>query len=347
MNSASRQNHLTSALLAALMIFTGSAKSATVFTSAVSSGNWSNSTTWTNSGSGGSPVSYVIQPGHTITMDVDVNNIDTLIIHGTLTMGNNKELMMKTSGFISFSGTGVLQQGSSNTEIRFGTSSSVFIQGPFTAGNLISGGPRFGTLSTMIAANGDPQGSFPVALPLVVKAVAVENSGSDFKLTWTVLGEANKNTFSIDISANGRDFVQVGTIQGNPDLTEGNYSFYLGEVSDQLFVKLSMLTSNGIEALLVKQISNPVHESARLQVFPTLLESANTPVNLVLPEAGNFKISLYNAAMQNLGSAEVVSQTAGEKQSIRFTDLKATAGIYFLTISQDGHPGHTEKVFIR
>lgn len=64
------------------------------------------------------------------------------------------------------------------------------------------------------------------ALPVTWLSVSGRNTGRDNEITWTTANENNNEYFSVEVSANGRDFEEVGRVQGanNPQF-EQHYTF--------------------------------------------------------------------------------------------------------------------------
>ncbi|MBS3913017.1 MAG: hypothetical protein KG003_00810, partial [Bacteroidetes bacterium] len=286
-------------LMAALAtyLFTATSKAATTYTSNTATGNWSTNSVWSKIGTG-TPVTYKIQAGHTITMDVNVSNVDTVWVAGTLDMGNNKTLSVNSNGTVILDWGGVIQGGSNNTGfIMIGSSFTVY--GPFTSSNMITSGPRWMTAGSVTAASGDPQGSFSplmTLLPVDLASIRIEKNAAAFELQWSVLGEANQNTFTIEISSNGKDFYTTGTVAGSEEITSGTYSFNLGIISGAFYVRLSQIDANGATSILAtKYISNKNNQN-EFQIFPTVVN--NGTVNAVIPTAGTYTVTVYNLNMQ-------------------------------------------------
>lgn len=311
---------------------------ATTYTSAVSTGNWSNPSSWTVSGTG-TPIIYRIQTGHTITLDSNAINIDTLYINGTLSMGSNVLLRMTASGAIFFNSTGEMNSGSNNSEIHYGTSSSVKIIGPFTAARTIDNGPRYGNINTMIAANGDPQGSFPIPLPLPVKDVQVSNTGEVYSISWTAMGDENKKDFLITSSTNGITFNHVAILPGKTTAGEAYYSYELGRISNSSYIRVSSFTHEDTNELVMKFIEIGNSSNPSFSFNPTVMNSTAASVQLSLPSSGTYSFVVYDYNMKQVAETSFSTQTDNEEVSIRPFVIPVRSGVYIAMISHNS--GHT------
>ena len=86
------------------------------------SGNWSSSTSWSPSGAPANGDAVVIQSGHTITVNTNTNDLLSLTVNGTLTIGNNNtDRIVTVTGNITVSSTGILNTaGNGGNELYIG-----------------------------------------------------------------------------------------------------------------------------------------------------------------------------------------------------------------------------------
>lgn len=323
-------------MLAYTLVCAARLDAAIVYTSNVTSGNWSGTSTWTQTGSSGYVI-YVIQTGHTITLDVNVSGIDQLWIYGTLRFGNSKTLNMTQAGFINISATGSFSGGNANSGIWYGSYSGVWIRGPFNGKDLINNGPRYGDYSTMIAANGDPQPSFPIGLPVDISSMTVEQSGSEFSLKWTALDESNQNSFEVEVSEDAVNFTSAGIVEGNKELSEGNYELNLGTHKNSFFVRLTEISQTESKSIATQYVHSGIRDFENFLIFPTILNPAENNLNMVLPAVGEHRFCLFNTSMQSMAEVELTTETENELRTISMKNIRLTPGVYFTeVISPDG-----------
>lgn len=328
------------------IMWIGRSKAITIKTSNVTTGNWSTASSWTTSGSG-SPVVHVIQSGHAITLNTGISGIDTIKIDGTLNMGNNQVLTMNLSGAILIGSAGTLQGGSNNTEIRFGAGTSTFISGPFTSTNIITNGPRYGNYSTMVAAGGNPQGSFPVLLPVDLKSIGVEKRNKEFILVWTALGKANQNSFDIEISTNGSTFSLLGTIKGNGELSEGNYKFLLGSIKSSFYVRLSEIKGQLKKKLATKFVKNQVETAQAYRLFPTVINGNTGEINVVIPEAGEYLFIVYSLSMEVVANTKISTSSEFETTILSTADLNIPKGTFIVIVADNTGKHYSTKIVVQ
>lgn len=329
------KNCIGLAAIAITAFSSATTKAATVYTSNVASGNWSTAGNWTRTGSG-TPVKYKVAAGHAITLDVNVSNVDTVWVSGTLNMGNNRTLTVNANGTVILDWGATIQGGSNNTSfIMIG--SSYMVTGPFTSNNIITSGPRWLTASSATAALGAPQASFTsllTLLPVSLSSIAVEKTGADFQLSWTALGQSNQNTFTIEVSEDGKNFNTIGQVAGNSELAQADYSFNLGNKKGSFYVRLSETDINGIKsALAVKYVKNNNITGNGFEMFPTLLNSADMNVNMVIPTAGNYQVVVYSMDMKTISSNSATTNSDNEVISLNGNNMNLNSGNYMVVVS--------------
>ncbi|MBS3914641.1 MAG: T9SS type A sorting domain-containing protein [Bacteroidetes bacterium] len=337
------------AICAATIIFANKALAITTYTSKVTSGNWSSAGSWNVTGSG-SDVKYVIQAGHTISMNVNVSGVDTVSIYGTLDMGSNRTITIDSFGTILVNSGGTLSGGSNNTKIIF-LGSPYQIVGPFTTllGNLITNGPRYATALTTTAASGDPQGSFVglSLLPVELSSIEVVKMATAYQLQWTALGESNKSTFGIEISTNGTDYYFAGSVSGNEEITSGDYTFNIIGVKGSFYVRLNETDVNGnSKALATKYVKNNTTADA-FQIYPTLIAPAGQNIQMVLPTSGMYKVVVYNLNMQVAAESTASTYSSNEAVSFNSSDWNLNAGQYVVVVQGNNGEVYKTRIMVR
>jgi methionine-rich copper-binding protein CopC len=333
------------AAFATLALLFNVSQAATVYTSKVTTGNWSASSSWNRTGTG-SPVTYRVAAGHAITLDVNVSSVDTVWVAGTLNMANNRTLTVNSNGTVILDWGATIQGGSNNTSfIMIG--SSYAVTGPFTSTNIITSGPRWLTASSATNALGAPQASFiplHTLLPVVLGSIEVTQVENNFELSWTALGESNQSTFTIEVSKDGRNFQTIATVYGNGEMNEGNYTYTISNQSGAFYIRLSETNNSGTTtALAVKYVKNSNVTTSSFQLFPNLI-SANDQVNMVLPTAGSYSIAVYNMNMQQVATSTATAATDNEVVSVSSSQWNLQNGNYVVVVT--GENGQVNKTRI-
>lgn len=336
------------AMLAACSVFAPKAQAITIYTSA-QSGNWNGTGVWTSIQTGTSnPKLYIIQAGHTVTVNEDAEHIDSIYVFGTLQMGNNRELKIKTGGKITLqNSTAQLKGGSANSRISF-AGAGVKISGPFTSGNIVTNGPRYATAVTTNAASGDPQGSFimlSVPLPISLSTYSVESSNNNHFAKWTALGESNRNNFILEISQNGIDYTFLTELNGVGETMSHDYGFSFSR-ANSFYLRLSEKSPEGVQnPLAVKYIKINAMSSEGIGIFPTLIDKNSTNyINIVLPEIGIYKTAIYNSNMQLVSYTNISAETSSEVQNLNVEAL--STGIYFITVQSENGSTQSKKILV-
>ena len=250
---------------------------ATTYTS-TGTGNWSSS--FSSSGSG-SPVTYIIQSGHTITVNVSgTSDIDTIRIFGTLNFNNGRKLDLSSSGVVLLESGGSIGAGNGGSKFRF--SGGTDISGPFSLS-----GPLEGTGTT---------GAFiPPFLPVDWLGFEVKKNVTQVHVSWKTASELNNNFFVIQTSADGNEWIDGPLVYskgrgGNSDevlaysqvLDENELSF----VNDKCFIRIKQVdfdfTTSYSSVKWIKKESTEKVELVQLDnnQFTTHIDDSTEDVNL-------------------------------------------------------------------
>ena len=190
-----KRRELLRALLVLFISVPMVSNAATVYTS-TGNGNWS--TIFTSSGSG-SAVTYVIQAGDTVTVDVNgTSGIDTVLIYGQLIFDNGRKVDMTSTGIVLLESGGTILAANAGSKFRFPGGTD--LSGPF---NLT--GPIQGT--------GNSGGIFlSPPVPVDWLGFDVINSSGSVNVTWQTASEQNNSYFVIQYSPTGENWVNGPTI---------------------------------------------------------------------------------------------------------------------------------------
>ncbi|MBS3913852.1 MAG: T9SS type A sorting domain-containing protein [Bacteroidetes bacterium] len=335
------------AVCAASILFTNTAKAVTVYTSRVPSGNWNSASSWTQTGSG-SDVKYVIQSGHSITLNTNASGIDSVTVSGTLSFGSGNTLTIDSFGKIIVLSGGTISGGNGSSKIIFAMATSQ-ITGPFNGGNTINNGPRFADYLTTTAASGNPSGSFiSFILPVELSSIEVVKNGADFQLQWTALGESNKSDFQVEISTNGIDYFNAGTVSGNEEVNASDYSFNIIGVKGNFYVRLSETDQNGnSKALATKYVKNNTTQVDAFQIYPTLLAPAGENINMVLPNHGEYKVAVYNMNMQVAAESTASTYSKNEVVAINSNNWNLKTGQYIVVVAGNNGDMFKTRIIVR
>lgn len=309
-----------------------------VYTSKVSTGNWSDAATWNVTGNS-SPVTYIISANQTITVNTDVNGVDTIKIYGTLKFAHEKVINMTTNGIILVNVGGKITSGNDESAFNW-PNTSYDLDGPFNGANEVTAttAVRYATRATSITAYGATQASFISLTPLPVnlQSISVDKTVSGYELNWVALDEAKGTVFEVEFSRNGRDYSLAGSRMVADENTSSSFSVNLGAQSSSFYVRLVEITPNGDRNILSVQYkkADATDAEAAVKIFPTQISLSST-LNVVLPESGDYQLQVIgsNGSMQQ--TKQIHTSVSDEVISIQASELNLTAGSYVAVITSN------------
>jgi hypothetical protein len=187
----------------------------------------------------------------------------------------------------------------------------------------------------------------PSFLPLPVDLASFNVNTTDIghEVSWTAVGESNRNNFILEISTNGRDFTQVADLAGNPEASKQNYTYLLNRQDRAFFVRLSETNTTGYtNVLATKYVSlNNNSEFATCSVFPTVV-AATEELNLVFSEINNYQVQIINYNGVSFIKSTIETATENEVSRLELNNLPA--GQYLVKIYSTSGFTKTEKIII-
>jgi Secretion system C-terminal sorting domain len=175
----------------------------------------------------------------------------------------------------------------------------------------------------------------------LVSFTATRESPQTIKLAWTSANEEANRTYNVQVSADGTNFSDVGSVQSDPVNTDASYTYNYPvspTATGRLFFRLRMIDNNG--AVTFSSICLVNLNGANTTAFSIYPNPATDFINLVLP-GGNqsWNVDII-AADGNLVQRNVFSNTALGR--VDFT-RKLARGTYFVratnTTSGEQHGG--------
>ena len=200
-----------------------------------------------------------------------------------------------------------------------------------------------------IATTGTDQVSFSItyyycqyilAINLVSFTATRENPQT-IQLAWTSANEEANRTYNIQVSTDGTNFSDVGSVQSDPVNTDASYTYNYPvspTATGRLFFRLRMVDNNG--AVTFSSICLVNLNGSNTTAFSIYPNPATDFINLVLPGGNqNWNVDII-AADGNLVQRNIFSNTALGR--IDFT-RKLARGTYFVratnTTSGEQHGG--------
>tara|TARA_B100000809_G_scaffold265410_1_gene324154 strand:+ start:1139 stop:2497 length:1359 start_codon:yes stop_codon:yes gene_type:complete len=180
--------------------------------------------------------------------------------------------------------------------------------------------------------------SFPI-LPVTLLYFNAENNNSKNNIEWLTLSEINNDYFIVERSENGFDFVELGKIKGNGNLSVSKeYTFVDDNFKPGInYYRLKQFNYNGTtEIFKVVSILNEAEISVSIYPNPT-----NNIINLTID---NYLIQPVLSLHNSLGQTVLVKNLPSSDQ---FTvKIKQVPGIYYLKLTSiDG--SITKKIIVK
>lgn len=235
-----------------------------------------------------------------------------------------------------------------NAKLINGTSGTEFqgmgtdIQGPF---NLTGPKQALYNTSSSVAATRF-QTFVPSFLPLPVDLASFNVNTNDFghEVSWTAIGESNRNNFVLEISYNGTDYTEVADIAGNVEANTQKYSFTLDRQDRNFFIRLSEKNMTGyVNVLATKFVQFGNVEVAQCNIFPTVLSSSQA-LNMAFSEINSYQVQILNYNGAAFVNNSIETHTENE---IISTDLShLPVGQYIVKIAGPAGFSKTEKIII-
>ena len=189
-----------------------------------------------------------------------------------------------------------------------------------------------------------------VTNPLPVKLIAFETSVSvtnAVSLKWVTETEYNFSHFLIERSVNGRDFIEVGRINGKQNSSQKVTYEFKDEKSqditskDSIYYRLKMVDLSGkfeysrINAIRLNLIvlgTDPVNQVIDIEIIPNPSTPEDVRIRLIGKEKSTANLVLTNVTGQILSDKTIELN----KDLIPFLPSGITAGIYFVKVVIDG-----------
>jgi hypothetical protein len=188
--------------------------------------------------------------------------------------------------------------------------------------------------------NGAFEIQLPTALPLELASFEGQAIEKANKLSWTSLNEVNFEGYTIERSADGKNFTNIGFVKGRNTTAQNNYSF---DDTDKFIVKSSTpqyyrlkMTDIGVaeptySKTIVIQRPQEVSKTWDFALSPNPTNSDLTVDMQSLPDAKGLTIEVIDLAGRTLLN---INRNADEMTQAMFTipTQNLVAGTYFVKI---------------
>ncbi len=164
-----------------------------------------------------------------------------------------------------------------------------------------------------------------VILPVNLKSFTAVKNGSQVDLTWTTASEQNNLGFEVERSANGTDFISIGSVSGNGTTTQENSYYFTDQspLAGKNYYRLKQIDIDGKSTYSEIRSVEMDKVQQRVALFPNPSRSSITIRNI----KNGSQLAIYNS-QGNL----VLRKIANNYQELISIEKLAT-GVYLLQIT--------------
>lgn len=309
------------ALLIATSLMAGSITS-------TNNGDWNDNGTWSLNRQPQNGDSIIIPADKTITLDVnvDIDNV-VIIVAGVLNLTNGKLRMNETSRIIVQS-TGKITGINSNDQIKIGSDVK------FDGTKLLQTGYSFADNSTgsgFIAA---------ATLPVKFQAFYITRQGSNSQLNWSTSEEMHNHYYAVERSTDARNWKQIAVVMGAGTSTLVNkYSYTDKNISDAVvYYRIRQVDMNGIAVYSAIRFLRNNETSVITNIYSSSNKTVIIDFNSDVKD--NVSIQLINM------SGQVIVHKEFSQASYRLIvdAMSASSGVYAVRVSDSKGWSEVKKI---
>ncbi|OQP64870.1 hypothetical protein A3860_19145 [Niastella vici] len=307
-------------LLMATSLMAGSIKAA-------NNSDWDLNSTWNLIRQPQSGDSIIIPAGETVTLDinVDIDNV-VVIVAGILDLNNGKLRMNAASRIVVLS-TGKITGINSNDQIKIGN----VVKFDGTQG--VQTGPSYADAST-----GSGFLTF-TPLPVIFQTFYVTRQGSNSQLNWSTSEEMNNSYYAVERSSDARTWKQVAIVMGaGTSALVNKYSYTDKNINDAVvYYRIRQVDMSGTalySAIRSLRNSNNIITNIYTSSYKTVTIDFNSDVK------DNVSIQLINM------SGQVIVRKQFNQASYRLIvdAMSAGSGVYAVQVSDGKGWSEVKKI---
>ncbi len=179
------------------------------------------------------------------------------------------------------------------------------------------------------------------ALPVELISFKAELVRNDVQLDWTTATEINNDFFAVEYSSNGRDFEEIGTVQGNGNSYDLNdYSFiHRNATSGKNYYRLRQVDIGGIFEISKTAVVTISDNSELPIAYPNPVTAGSNSVTLPGLTKGIATVRVFD----NLG--QLINQFELGTQAIEIPTQGLNSGAYQIEINRGGNIS-TQRIIV-
>ena len=181
----------------------------------------------------------------------------------------------------------------------------------------------------------------PITLPVTSIVVKASPTSSNYVLlTWTSLS-TNVSSFVIQRSTNGRDYVNVATVNsGIKSFTDSSV------LSGQLYYRVKAINVNESVGFSDAVSVSLIKANSGIVVYPNPVYGSYFNIELNQAAKGNYSVQLYSVLGKKVFAKEV-SHTGGKFNKTISVDSKLAAGTYFIKLTGDNGLVYQKEIAVK
>jgi hypothetical protein len=188
-----------------------------------------------------------------------------------------------------------------------------------------------------------------IVLPVELSSFNAELNYNQVDVFWTTFSETNNDYFSVEKSENGKDFYEIGQINGKGNSTQiSNYLFTDEKIVEGIsYYRLKQVDFNGRYTYSnIKSVENEMIEIA-LNVFPNPSENGNFKIHFSENDLKNeepLTIQLVDLAGKIFHSEELLPDKISNRHHEVNTFGSIPKGVYYLIIHRNNRKKSTKVI---
>jgi hypothetical protein len=296
---------------------------------AVTNSYWTNTSSWNLNRLPQDNDTIIIPAGYTITIDLNVqlNNV-VVLIYGTLQFNNGK-LKLDNSSQVIIEWGGKITGINSNDQLTIGGILK------FSGTQLSQSGYSFADNTTGTS----PSGFVSVSLPVTFQSFYATRQAGNIQLNWSTSAELNNSYFEVERSTDGSSWKRVAEVLGAGTTTTVNkYSYIDKNISDAIvYYRIRQVDINGNSQYSVIRAIHGNGDATNINIYASSKQTITIDFNSNVKE--NVAIQVVNM------NGQIIKRLDYKQASYRLTlNLTGGVGIYAVRISDGTGWSEVKKI---
>jgi hypothetical protein len=174
-----------------------------------------------------------------------------------------------------------------------------------------------------------------VVLPVSFTNIKANLNGGKIKVLWNTGTELNVKNYEVEKSADGINFAKVETVAAQNAAANASYQ-WLDEqpFNGKNFYRIRSVDKSGkyaFSSIVLVQADG----KKGIQVFPTVVDNKRFNLLLNQQNAGDYNLTLSNAAGQQVYHSKIVNTRGNNSYSVDLSNTVLSKGVYHLSVDDE------------